>query len=62
VAEIVVEFSWSEYAIDDNLSRFRWIPRNPKSGGRLLEGKEWNEFPMKLHTPSAQCEMQFSYR
>jgi hypothetical protein len=26
VAEIVVEFSWSEYEIDDNLSRLRWIP------------------------------------
>ena len=22
----MVEFSWSEYAIDDNLSRLRWIP------------------------------------
>jgi hypothetical protein len=26
VAEIVMEFSWSEYVIGDNLSRFRWIP------------------------------------
>src|SRR6266446_7439999 len=26
VAEIVMECSWSEYVIGDNLSRFRWIP------------------------------------
>jgi len=26
----------------------QWGGRSPKSGGRLLEGKEWNEFPMKL--------------
>ena len=26
----------------------QWGGRSPKSGGRLLEGKEWNEFPRKL--------------
>jgi protein gp37 len=26
----------------------QWGGRSPKSGGRLLDGKEWNEFPMKL--------------
>ena len=26
----------------------QWGGRSPKSGGRLLEGKEWNEFPTKL--------------
>lgn len=26
----------------------QWGGRSPKSGGRLLEGKEWNEFPIKL--------------
>ena len=26
----------------------QWGGRSPKSGGRLLEGREWNEFPMKL--------------
>jgi hypothetical protein len=26
VAELVEEFSFSEYAIDDSLSRLRWIP------------------------------------
>lgn len=26
----------------------QWGGRSPKSGGRLLEGKEWNEFPVKL--------------
>jgi len=29
----------------------QWGGRTPKAGGRLLEGKEWNQFPMKL--PSA---------
>lgn len=32
----------------------QWGGRNPKSGGRLLEGKEWNEFPVELTT---QCEL-----
>jgi hypothetical protein len=26
VAELLPEFSFSEYVIDDRLSRFRWIP------------------------------------
>jgi protein gp37 len=26
----------------------QWGGRNPKSGGRLLDGKEWNEFPVKF--------------
>jgi protein gp37 len=26
----------------------QWGGRNPKSGGRLLDGKEWNEFPMQF--------------
>jgi protein gp37 len=26
----------------------QWGGRSPKSGGRLLEGKEWSQFPMKL--------------
>jgi len=26
----------------------QWGGRTPKAGGRLLEGKEWNQFPMKL--------------
>ena len=33
----------------------QWGGRFPKAGGRLLEGKEWNQFPMKLpHFPAAQ--------
>ena len=24
----------------------QWGGRSPKAGGRLLEGREWNEFPM----------------
>jgi len=35
----------------------QWGGRSPKSGGRLLEGREWNEFPMEL--PSAAQQRQF---
>jgi protein gp37 len=27
----------------------QWGGRSPKTGGRLLEGKEWNEFPRRQH-------------
>jgi protein gp37 len=30
----------------------QWGGRSPKTGGRLLEGKEWSQFPA---TPSASC-------
>jgi protein gp37 len=26
----------------------QWGGKNPKAGGRLLEGKEWSQFPMEL--------------
>jgi protein gp37 len=26
----------------------QWGGRSPKAGGRLLEGREWNEFPIEL--------------
>ncbi len=32
MAEIVNEISSSEYAIDDRLSRFRWMPEMKKCG------------------------------
>jgi protein gp37 len=31
----------------------QWGGRTPKAGGRLLEGKEWNQFPKKLLAASA---------
>jgi protein gp37 len=34
--------------------------RNPKSGGRLLEGKEWNQFPMELPFSAPHYELQAS--
>jgi protein gp37 len=34
----------------------QWGGRSPKAAGRLLEGKEWNEFPP---TPSASAQLQF---
>lgn len=30
----------------------QWGGRSPKSGGRLLEGREWNEFPARLSEKS----------
>ena len=38
----------------------QWGDRNPKSHGRLLEGKEWNQFPMELPTSSPQHELRAS--
>jgi protein gp37 len=32
----------------------QWGGRSPKSGGRLLEGREWNQFPARLPHPQAQ--------
>jgi protein gp37 len=34
----------------------QWGGRSPKSGGRLLEGKEWNQFPAM--EPSASAQLQ----
>jgi protein gp37 len=34
----------------------QWGGRSPKSGGRLLEGREWNQFPMTLPTSSRQYD------
>jgi protein gp37 len=36
----------------------QWGGRSPKSGGRLLEGKEWNEFPSKRVALSDQFELR----
>jgi protein gp37 len=38
----------------------QWGGRNPKSGGRLLEGKEWNQFPMELPFSAPHYELQAS--
>jgi protein gp37 len=35
----------------------QWGGRSPKARGRLLEGKEWNEFPIELPSPSPQHEL-----
>jgi len=34
----------------------QWGGRSPKAGGRLLEGEEWNQFPMKLPLHSGMRE------
>jgi protein gp37 len=36
----------------------QWGGRSPKTGGRLLEGREWNEFPRKQHALPAQVEVR----
>ena len=36
----------------------QWGGRNPKTGGRLLEGREWNQFPMQLPTSPPQYEIR----
>jgi protein gp37 len=38
----------------------QWGGRSPKAAGRLLEGKEWNEFPLTSRTAAARPELQFS--
>jgi protein gp37 len=38
----------------------QWGGRNPKSGGRLLEGREWNQFPMELPISPPRYEMRVS--
>jgi protein gp37 len=35
----------------------QWGGRSPKSGGRLLEGKEWNQFPATLSASARQSEL-----
>lgn len=36
----------------------QWGGFSPKAGGRLLEGKEWSQFPGRRRTVSKQPEMQ----
>jgi protein gp37 len=36
----------------------QWGGRSPKSGGRLLEGKEWNQFPATLPASPRQYELR----
>jgi protein gp37 len=36
----------------------QWGGRSPKSGGRLLEGREWNQFPKTRRAPHMQPELR----
>jgi protein gp37 len=36
----------------------QWGGRSPKAGGRLLEGREWNQFPKELSSVTQQHELQ----
>jgi protein gp37 len=36
----------------------QWGGRSPKTGGRLLEGKEWNQFPKKTCDKASRVELQ----
>jgi protein gp37 len=36
----------------------QWGGRSPKAGGRLLQGREWNQFPMELARLAREYESQ----
>ena len=36
----------------------QWGGFSPKAGGRLLEGKEWNQYPVPRRTASKRYIMQ----
>lgn len=36
----------------------QWGGRSPKTGGRLLEGREWNQFPKKSRSTPRQLELE----
>ena len=36
----------------------QWGGRTPKTGGRLLGGREWNEFPKQLQLHKKQFELK----
>ena len=36
----------------------QWGGRSPKTGGRLLEGREWNQFPRKQRAMPRQRELR----
>jgi protein gp37 len=36
----------------------QWGGRSPKAGGRLLEGREWNEFPAKRRAVQPELELR----
>ncbi len=36
----------------------QWGGRSPKTGGRLLEGREWNQFPTKRRVVPRQLDLQ----
>lgn len=38
----------------------QWGGRSPKAAGRLLEGKEWNQFPKRRHASAHRGEVQAS--
>jgi protein gp37 len=36
----------------------QWGGRSPKTGGRLLEGREWNQFPNKPRAAPRQPQLR----
>jgi len=38
----------------------QWGGRSPKSGGRLLDGKEWSQFPTNSRIPMKQLDLPAS--
>ncbi|HXW71016.1 MAG TPA: phage Gp37/Gp68 family protein [Methylocella sp.] len=49
-----------DQCIDAGVAFFfkQWGGRSPKTGGRLLEGKEWSQFPLTLLPSPQQLELQ----
>jgi hypothetical protein len=52
VAALLPEFSFSEYVIDDRLSRFRWIPEGFMRDFFLIKPSSgiWRRFIRKIST------------
>ena len=38
----------------------QWGGLRPKSGGRLLDGEEWNAFPWRIVPPAIKAELEYS--
>jgi protein gp37 len=49
-----------DQCIDAGVAFFfkQWGGRSPKANGRLLDGKEWNEFPAALADECHEIELQ----
>jgi protein gp37 len=51
-----------DQCVDGGVAFFfkQWGGRSPKAGGRLLDGREWNQFPPTHRAASPQLELRIS--